>query len=107
MIATEIRDANWREIEGRMTGLRAKAYGHLLAFRDTGQTTRELARNMGVSELSARPRVTELCQLGLAECVGRRGREGLYRGIPMAVARAAFEARRAGQAEQRLLPLMV
>lgn len=69
-------------------------------------STRELSRAMGRNgPTSIRPRVTELCQMGLAECVGCRDGEGLYRAIPLAEARASHEARASGRAEQRLLPL--
>jgi len=71
-------------------------------------TTRELARAMARSEpTSIRPRVTELCQMGLARCVGRRGGEGIYEAVSLTEAKADFEARRAEKAEQRLLPLEV
>ena len=71
-------------------------------------TTRNIAYAMARSEpTSIRPRVTELVQLGLARCVGVRDGEGLYEAIPLDEARAAFDARRSGAAEQRLMDLEV
>ena len=105
MIATEIRDANWHEIEGRMTDLRGQVYWKMIEI-EVPSTTRDIAGEMGRSEpTSIRPRVTELVQLGLARCVGVRDGEGLYEAVSLSEAQRAFEARRAGLAEQRLMNL--
>lgn len=104
MIGADIRDANWEDLRDRLRGERLDVHAALL--RRGPSATRELAESMGRSEpTSIRPRVTELCQMGFARCVGRRGNEGIYEAIAIGEARAAFVARRAGLAEQRLLPL--
>ncbi|WP_448578916.1 hypothetical protein [Thermosphaera sp.] len=95
-----IKSENWQEIVGQVRGLREACYHALL--REGPCTTRRLAAAMARTELSVRPRVTELMQLGLAECVGREGHEGIYRAIPLAEAAVAFERRRAAAGEQRL-----
>ncbi len=101
MIPIDIRDANWAEIEGRLEGDRRAVYD---AMRRIGpRTTRVLAALMGWDPFSVRPRVTELCQLCLARLVERRGREGVYEAVPLAAARAEFEAAKADGAEQMLL----
>ncbi len=79
MLGTDIRDLNWAELRDRLSGLRATVYSSLQLFGPC--TTRELAARMEVDLLSVRPRVTELEQLGFAECVRRDGHEGVYRAL--------------------------
>jgi predicted ArsR family transcriptional regulator len=92
MTPADIRDMNWKQIEDSLTGVRQSVYNALAA---TGPcTTLQLADRSGISPFTVRPRVTELCELGLAECVGKDGREGLYRAVPMFAAWHNHEARR-------------
>ncbi len=54
---------------------------------DAPMTTNAIATAAGIPLLTVRPRVTELCQAGLAEFVGRDGHHGRYRAIPLRLAR--------------------
>lgn len=44
-------------------------------------TTDAIAQRAGLPLLTVRPRVTELCQVGLAEFVDRDGHHGRYRAV--------------------------
>lgn len=90
MSPTSIRDLNWQQLQERITGLRATVHE---ALRMHGPcTTRQLAAKAGLDILTVRPRVTELSELGFAECTGREGGEGIYRACTYAEA-AAHHAR--------------
>lgn len=98
----EARNATWADIQGRLEGDRRAVYAALNC--QEGLTTRDLAREMGWDPFSVRPRVTELCQLGLAVCVGRRRREGLYCRVEMEAwlrAQAACPTKRLGEVGSR------
>jgi len=98
------RDATWRDIQGRLCSLRASVYEALLEFGPC--TTRELTRYCDIDLLSIRPRMTELVQLGFAECLDNRGTEGTYRALTATEAEAVFAARKAAaQDPQTLLAL--
>jgi hypothetical protein len=45
---------------------------------------------VGLDLLTVRPRVTELCEMCLAKCIRRDGHDGVYEGVPMAEAEAAW-----------------
>lgn len=49
-------------------------------------TTDAIAQRTGLPLLTVRPRVTELCQVGLAEFVDRVGHHGRYRAISIRAA---------------------
>ncbi len=87
----DIRNAAWEDIQERLTDDRESVYQALLQRSPDAVTTRVLASWMGWDILNVRPRVTELCQLGLAEVVASAGREGLYMAIPLAIARQNIE----------------
>lgn len=91
----QIRDANWAELKDQVAGDRERCWTSLML---TGRpiTTRQLAAKMELDLLTVRPRVTELVQLGFAECTGKEGHEGLYRARSLQEAQAAHEARRSG-----------
>ncbi len=75
----DIRDANFKEIATRLTGSRLAVHRALLLYGPC--TTMALAARAGISIFNVRPRVTELCELGLAELHGTAAREGIYRAI--------------------------
>jgi hypothetical protein len=80
--AASLRDAWWREIRGKLNGTRVAVY-RALATAGEPLTTDAIADRSGISLLTVRPRVTELCQVGLAEFVDRTGHHGRYRAIPI------------------------
>jgi hypothetical protein len=91
MNPSEIRDMNWQQIQDALTGARQSVYNALAA---TGPcTTLQLAERSGISAFTVRPRVTELCEMCLAECVGKDGREGIYQAVPVFAARNNHAAR--------------
>lgn len=98
MSPTDIRALVWADIQGRLEGDREAIYRNLLHFGPC--TTRGLASRMDMDPFSVRPRVTELCQLGLSRLQQRSGREGIYEAITIDEARRAFERRRRGEPEQ-------
>jgi predicted transcriptional regulator len=77
----QISAENWRNIQEKLQGLREQVYRGMLAAGP--QTTCDLAEIIAMPLLTVRPRVTELCELGLAEPAGRAGRHGLYQAIPL------------------------
>jgi hypothetical protein len=86
----EIRNENWNSIKGRLSGQRQQVYEALICHGCA--TTKQLADRSGISLLTLRPRLTELCQLGIAECIGRDGHDGRYRAVPLELAQQRFEA---------------
>ena len=102
----DFRNATFAEIQSTVTGQRQDVYQ---ALRSHGPcTTRELAERMGWDILSVRPRVTELVELFLVECVGGvRGREGVYRALSWAEGQALYNRTKhaAQDAEQMLMPM--
>lgn len=80
--AASLRDAWWREIRGRLNPARIAVYRALLAAHEP-MTTDAIAATTGINLLTVRPRVTELCQAGLAEFVDRIGHHGRYRAVSL------------------------
>lgn len=103
MNATEIRDLNWHDIQAQVTGLRETVYAALLLHGPC--TTRQLAEASGISILTVRPRVTELCDLGFALCTGREAKEGVYRAYTRAEAAALHQEREAARHSAEQIPL--
>lgn len=93
MNAAEIRDLNFEQLKDRLEGLRAAVHSALQLHGPC--TTRELAARSGIDLLSVRPRVTELVELGFAECTRREGGEGVYRALGYTEAAKAFKDRQA------------
>lgn len=89
MKTTDPRDMTWEEIQGSLESLRERVWNWLLAHGPA--TTSAAAHGTNISILTVRPRITELAQIGLAEVVGREGREGIYRALPLPEARARWE----------------
>ena len=103
MNTAEIILDNWEAVQGRLVDDRSLIHSHLLASARP-QTTAEMAAGIGLSILSVRPRVTELCQLGFVELAGKSGREGMYSALPVTVARENWQRAR----ERRLaVPVQV
>lgn len=104
MKAEDYRNMTWEEIQGHLVEDRLTAYNSLQIWGPC--TTRQLAVYMSLDVLSVRPRVTELCQMGLARVVEvplekRREdgsvREGYYVAVSMA---EASKVRRYGSGVQ-------
>ena len=89
----DYRTASWESIKERLSGLRQKVYEALQASGPC--TTRQLAQASGIDILTVRPRITELVELGFAECVGGKANEGTY------AARSIFNAQQQFQFKQR------
>lgn len=103
MKPVDLRNETWADIQGRVTEDRQAVYERLQ--RCGPCTTRDLADLMQWDILNVRPRVTELCDLFLAECVGKEGREGLYMAVPWTKAQERFE-RAATEAKQEQMMLL-
>lgn len=92
MKSTDLRDLTWEKVQPLLAGLRQRV---LCAWRDHGPgTTQQVAARVGISLLTFRPRTTELHHLGLVTLVDHVGTEGIYEGVPIGLAREAFEAAR-------------
>lgn len=82
MNPSDFRNATFDYILGTLNGARARVYELLL--RHGPCTTLQLAEHSEtLSLLTVRPRVTELCQLGLARLAPEqpRGTEGVYQAV--------------------------
>jgi hypothetical protein len=101
----DYRNETWEQVRERVDAMR------MLVYRASGIhgacTTRELSRKSGIDLLTLRPRVTELCQLGLIELASpeQPGREGIYQQVPWAVAMSRFHKlkTRANESQLNLL----
>ena len=77
----DLRDATFESLsQDYLVGARRALYLDLLQRGPA--TTRALAERTGISIFTVRPRVTELVQIGIAECADAEGREGVYRALP-------------------------
>lgn len=90
MKTTDPRDLTWDELRSHLTGLRARVWLALAEIEPA--TTSEIAAHLGWSVLTVRPRVTELAQIGFVECLGRKGREGLYQHLTEVEVKAAHQS---------------
>lgn len=106
MKAVDCRADTWETVLKRVDGIRMEVYRLL---RQHGPcTTRELALKSGaLSVLTIRPRMTELCQLGLARCVGRHkdpiSSEGVFESVSLNEAENAFGRRKTAASGQGML----
>lgn len=91
----DIRDMNWDEMAGHLSGLREKVYNALAKHGPC--TTCELAGASGISLLTVRPRMTELCQLGFADCTGKTSHDGVYVAVPVPVVFENWQTARAAR----------
>ena len=98
----DLRNALWAEIQGMLAGDRLLV--HAILLRHGACTTRQLATVAEMDPFSVRPRVTELCQLGLAELVDKDGHEGVYQAVTIETAKGRHEEVQRG-AEQLCLGL--
>lgn len=98
----DYRNETWFAISTRLQGMRQTVYGELKKFAPC--TTRALAERSRIDILAVRPRVTELVELGLAECIGGTKGEGVYRAVDLLVAEEQFE-RKCRNARQNQLQL--
>lgn len=101
----DYRNATWEEVSAHIASHRASVYNAMIKAGPA--TTRHLAAAMRWDILNVRPRVTELVQLGFAECVeipGGSNKEGTYRALQWMDARRLFETRQtSAQATQLAL----
>lgn len=103
MKTAEFSHGMWQEISECLTSLRKEIYESLLLHGPV--TTRELAELTRIDILTVRPRVTELCQAGLARLAERQTSktEGRYEAVSIEDAMTArVNATRSGQLELRL-----
>jgi len=109
MKSTDYRDMTWQEVRGHLVEDRLKVYDSLCVWGPC--TTRQLAGFVNMDLLTVRPRVTELCQMGLAVEMDvaperRRAdgamREGYYKAVPVG---EAERARRYGAGVQTEMAL--
>lgn len=89
---TDPRDMTWAEIRDSLAGTRELIHAWLLAHGPA--TTMTIADALRMNLLSVRPRVSELCAWGFAECTGRAKHEGFYQAIPITAAQARHEESR-------------
>lgn len=98
MKPVDCRNETWKDVTARLNDARDRAYRVVQVFGPG--TTKTLAEAAGCSLWTLRPRVCELMQMGLVEMVGDvRGREGIYRAVPLEEAERRFEAARRGEAQ--------
>lgn len=93
------RNLTFKDLCSRLVHLRQSVYDALSHHGPC--TTRELAHESGLDLLTVRPRVTELVQLGFAQCLDVDGHEGRYRALTIAEAEALFIERQR-QTEQQM-----
>ncbi len=72
----DIRNENFTAIRAGLDERRADVLRQLAVHGPC--TTRDLATHSGIDLLTVRPRITELCQMGLVELLRRVGGEGVY-----------------------------
>lgn len=102
MKPADYRNATFQDIRRQLVHLRLSVWEALALHGPC--TTRELAKDCGLDLLTVRPRVTELVQLGFAECVNedQAGHEGIYKALTTAEAEAIFDRRKLEAADQQL-----
>lgn len=91
MKPVDYRNETWQALRNRLQGQRQRVYGELKKYAPC--TTRQLAERSRIDILAVRPRMTELVELGLAECIGGAKGEGVYRAVDLLVAEERFERR--------------
>lgn len=101
MKPVDFRNETWEDVLKRVQGDRMLVYGSLSRLGPC--TTRKLAELMGWDLLNVRPRVTELCQIGLAITAGGLHGEGLYQAVTMFNAKHEFEERKREEMNDQLL----
>jgi hypothetical protein len=72
----QLRNLTWKEVRVHVSDDMQRVHR---AWAEHGPgTTREVADKSGLSLLTLRPRTTDLYQVGMVECVDRRGGQGVY-----------------------------
>jgi len=99
----DVRNMSWAEVMQNVSEARERVHNELHTFGPC--TVRALADAIDEHVLAVAPRVTELCQLGLAELTGKEGRRGVYRAISVTDACHAFEAAKSAATAQTQLNL--
>ena len=92
MNPTDPRDLTWQDIRGKLAGTRELVHSWLLTHGPA--TTESISLGTGIGLLTVRPRVSELCAWGFAECVGRDKHEGIYQALTVTAAQHRHEAAR-------------
>lgn len=85
-----IRDMTWAQVRTACAGDRLTIWRAMLEL-SRGSTTREIAAHTGLPLLTVRPRVTELCDMGLVYCCGRARNGKISEGLYQAQTEAAAE----------------
>jgi hypothetical protein len=98
----DLRNECWADVIGRVEGSRLEVHAWLEMYGPC--TCRELATQINRDLNSVAPRVTELYELGMVECIGKNGKRGIYKAVAPDVARLVFEERKAAIGVQRDLP---
>lgn len=107
MTPADLRNLTWAEALTHVSDDMRRVHR---AFREHGPgTTKAVAARSGISLLTLRPRTTDLYKLGLVECTGKAGTEGIYEYRDEAAAEAAQawrEDRRSHtQGDKRAVPV--
>lgn len=89
MKTTDPRDLTWEELRDELSGLRSRIWEWLRSFGPA--TTSQISECMEIQLLTVRPRICELAALGFVECIGRDGREGVYKAVTLAARQARHE----------------
>lgn len=92
LTSTDIRNATWLDVQKRVSKDMVEVHE---AWQTHGPcTTRELAERSGLSLLTLRPRTTDLYQIGLVACEGKKGREGgVYKHVTHQTAAQTWQRR--------------
>ena len=94
MNPTELRNHNFQTIRDTLNDRCVRVLCQLAVHGPC--TTRQLAERAHMDILSVRPRVTDLCHMGLAQMTGSESGEGVYR----ATTETEWEAFRSGVVER-------
>ena len=98
----DLRNECWADVLARVEGSRLEVHAWLQMYGPC--TCRELAERTQRDLNSIAPRVTELYELGMVECIGKSGKRGIYRAVQPDQAHLVFEERKAALGVQRDLP---
>lgn len=101
MKPSDFRNAIWEEVQEHLSEDMLRVHA---AWLEHGPgTTRQVSEKSGISLLTFRPRTTDLYQLGLIECVGGSGKEGVYSYCTPEKAGARWRSRTDLPAEEKIL----
>lgn len=99
-MSADLRNVHWREIRDHLQPMRRAVHEKLGLLQKA--TAKELAEYMEADKCSVRPRLTDICQLGLAEATGER-RHGEHEFRYVSLAEAESRRRAATEQESRQL----